>query len=516
VSEAKDKRAPFPFYPLIVAAFPVVSFFSANLAYVPFSQLLRPLLCTVGATALLWALLSLVLRNVVRGAAAATVGILCCFGYAPLVAALGFWSLYSLPMWGIPTAVLMALAAWRLTQTKALNVLSVAIAVVSVANIAYLLGKESLLMARISNEPVAGHRAGVRPDVFYIILDGHGRSDAIKRAIGYGNSSFIEGLKQRGFYVADKSHSNYCQTELSLSSSLNMDFIPNLLPKVKPDEADRAPLGHLIDHNEVGRRFRQEGYGYVSVTTGFPPVRLASADVHLGYEGGQSMIETALIGMTPLSLNQAALTSQVVERRQQLLSAFEDLETLAQPTTVPRLVVAHILAPHPPFVFKADGSSTPLHSWSGFVDGSDFMENVGPPSLYREGYSNQVTFIEKKVLGTIDVLLAAAKPDKPPIIIIQGDHGSKVGLNQNSLAKTDVHEVFPILNAYYVPVEIRKDLRPDISPVNSFRLVLSDLFGEKLPPLPDRSWYSTFPRPYSFTEVTDRIELPSEPSRSAR
>lgn len=506
MNDTAVKKAPFPFFPIIVAAFPIVSFFSANLAYVPFPQLWRPLLFTVGVTVVLWALLSLVLRSVARGAAAATVGVLCCFGYTPLASRLGFWALYSFPVWVVLTVLLMALAAWLFTQVKTLNVLAASIAVVSLANIAYLLGKESLLMARVSKAQVAGHRQGIRPDVFYIILDGHGRSDAIRRAIGYDNSDFIEALKRRGFYVAEQSHSNYCQTELSLSSSLNMDFIPNLLPKVKPDEADRSPLGHLIDHNEVGRRFRQEGYGYVSVTTGFPPVQLASADVHLGHEGGRSMIESALIALTPLSLDQEVIISQFIERRKQLLSAFEDLKTLAQPTDTPRLIVTHILAPHPPFVFKADGSELPHRGWSGFVDGSDFMENVGPPSEYREGYSNQVAFIEKKMLETIDVLIATAKPGKPPIIIIQGDHGSKVGLNQNSLAKTDVHEVFPILNAYFVPEEIRKDLRPDITPVNSFRLLLTDLFGEDLPPLANRSWYSTFPKPYDFTEVTDRIE----------
>lgn len=501
------KKAPFPFYPLIVAAFPVVSFFSANMAYVPVAHLWRPLGYTLALTALLWLVLGLVLRSPARGAAAATVGMLCCFDYQLVTRATKGWLLNPLLIWAVPTIVLMAFAAWKLTRVRTLNVLAVAIGLVSLANVGYLRARELVLMGRSTSTAAAGHTVTDRPDVYYIILDGHGRSDAIKRAIGYDNSSFIEGLRERGFYVADQSHSNYCQTELSLSSSLNMGFIPDLLPKIKPDEEERAPLGLLIDDNEVARRFRRQGYGYVSVTTGFPPVHLASADVHLGFEGGQTMIESGLIAMTPLSVDDQTAISQFITRRLQLLSAFEDLKTLAQPTAAPRLIVAHILAPHPPFVFNADGTPAPhKHEMFAYMDGSDFMENIGTPAEYRKGYAGQVEFIEKKVLETIDVLLANTKSGKRPIIIIQGDHGSKVGLNQNSLAKTDVHEVFPILNAYLVPDSIRKDLRPEITPVNSFRLVLSDLFGEALPPLPNRSWYSTFPKPYRFTEVTDRIE----------
>ncbi|RYG24023.1 hypothetical protein EON82_12130 [bacterium] len=499
----KDRR--FPFYPLIAAAFPVVSVYSSNLAYVPVEQLWRPLFVTVGATAILWAALSLVLRSVHRGAAAAMVLVLCFFANGFVEVDLLPSSPYSTYVWGAVTLLLTGLAAWKLTATKVLNVLALAVAAVALVNIGYRLGKASYLASRPAPGKVTATRQGPKPDVFYIVLDGHGRTDSVKRAIGYDDSWFVQALRKRGFYVADESHSNYAQTELSLASSLNLDFIPNLLPKIKPSDISREPLGSVLDHNEAARRFRAEGYRFVSVTTGFPPVRLAGADLHLGDGSGRTMVETALLSMTPLRHDTGIVRSQYDTRRKQLLSAFDDLRALAAPTEAPRFVVAHILAPHPPFVFGPKGESVRIGGLYSFMDGSDFLTNVGTAEQYRRGYAGQAEFIEKKVLEAVDAIVAGKQSGPRPIIVIQGDHGSKIGLDQNSLARTDLNEVFPILNAYLVPDEVRKALRPKITPVNSFRTILRELFGEDLPSLRDRSWYSTFPLPYDLTDVTDRL-----------
>ena len=122
---------------------------------------------------------------------------------------------------------------------------------------------------------------------------------------------------------------------------------------------------------------------------------------------------------------------------------------------------------------------------------------------YKNGYKNQAAYISNLTLKTLKTLLSHT--DNPPIIIVQGDHGSKLGLKQNSLAGTDLDECFSNLNAYFVPPAIKKDLYPEITPVNSFRIILSDLFGDQLPKLPDSSWHSPFAKPYELTDVTSRL-----------
>ena len=60
-------------------------------------------------------------------------------------------------------------------------------------------------------------------DVYYIILDAYGRSDILSNTLGYDNSDFLSKLEGMGFYVAECAQSNYAKTDLSLSSSLNID-----------------------------------------------------------------------------------------------------------------------------------------------------------------------------------------------------------------------------------------------------------------------------------------------------
>jgi hypothetical protein len=79
----------------------------------------------------------------------------------------------------------------------------------------------------------------------------------------------------------------------------------------------------------------------------------------------------------------------------------------------------------------------------------------------------------------------------PPVIIIQGDHGPWL----QPRAKR-----FWILNAYYLPGHM-DNLYPDLSPVNTFRLVFNAYFGGKYDMLADVSYFSPVPRLYEFTAV---------------
>ena len=57
----------------------------------------------------------------------------------------------------------------------------------------------------------------------------------------YDNSAFISDLEKMGFYVAKCSQSNYPRTDVSLGSSLNMDYLQNLNDKFTPKNEDRTP-----------------------------------------------------------------------------------------------------------------------------------------------------------------------------------------------------------------------------------------------------------------------------------
>ena len=95
---------------------------------------------------------------------------------------------------------------------------------------------------------------------------------------------------------------------------------------------------------------------------------------------------------------------------------------------------------------------------------------------------------------------------RPSIIILQADHGPGSLLNWESGAQTNVRERFSIFNAYYFPKPVDV-LYKEITPVNTFRIILNCFFGMKYQLLEEKCYYTTWERPYDFKDVTDRVGL---------
>ena len=135
--------------------------------------------------------------------------------------------------WGIVVVAAMVVAGWKhrsATLTSFLNVVGVLLctfALFSAGNAHWAIRGE---MARISAKVgSASAFKGERPDIFHVVLDGYGRTDVFERAYGFSDREFVEGLRKRGFYVADDARSNYVQTELSLASMLNLRPVQDLV-----------------------------------------------------------------------------------------------------------------------------------------------------------------------------------------------------------------------------------------------------------------------------------------------
>jgi len=173
----------------------------------------------------------------------------------------------------------------------------------------------------------------------------------------------------------------------------------------------------------------------------------------------------------------------------------------------PTLTLAHIVCPHPPFIFGADGEDISHRDDLYYLgDGNKFQGMALKPEVHVRGYRGPAVYITRRIEEVIDQVLARSKV--PPILILRSDHGSGLRLNMQSKEKTDLRERMVILNAYYFPNRDYQGLYQEITPVNSFRVVLNTLFGARFEILPDRSNYSTWAEPCQFSDVTGAVRSP--------
>lgn len=324
--------------------------------------------------------------------------------------------------------------------------------------------------AHARSVPVIARDDVAHPDVYYVILDGYGRADALAAHYGFDNQPFIEALKDRGFYIGDESSSNYPVTYLSLASSLNERYLTD-----EVGHLGRQGFYDLIRSAKVPAAFRDRGYRYDMTRT-----------VWGGTSG--SPIADAELGAAPTFANEfeAALAEQSILRgvlpktsiADYHRAAFAALRTVAGDPS-PTFTFSHIILPHPPYVFDHDGNevldTTVLRGgWGGAAN--------------EQAYIEQVRFANQQILDTVDAIRAASTT--PPIIILQGDHGTWTGRADGNPSHADVmRERMSILNAYLVPDGVRDLLYPTITPVNSFRAIDKGLFGDSIDLLPDQSWY---------------------------
>jgi hypothetical protein len=162
----------------------------------------------------------------------------------------------------------------------------------------------------------------------------------------------------------------------------------------------------------------------------------------------------------------------------------------------PRFVFAHVISPHPPFVFGPNGEAlTPDDPFT-----LRFTFDASDPSReeYLRGYAAQVAFVNAQLEQIIERILAES--DTVPVIILQGDHGP----DSNTGRVSYIQERMTNLNAYLIPGGAAT-LYSGITPVNSFRVVFNEIFGGDYERLPDRVLYSEYDLPYQFHDVTDDI-----------
>lgn len=500
-----------PLYPFFFSAFPVCSLLGANLDKAGVNQLILPLAIVLCCTALLYLVFGLILKNTQLSALLTIILSLSflCYGHCILsfmaFVYSGIRPEFFLSVFYFLVAALSLITICMLRKKNLedlsfiLNTVSLCVLVAVVVPIFRFSAREHFDLSQRfqpgqpSKQSTAGDFATEKPDVYYIILDGMERSDVLKAVFDLDDSKFIQFLESKGFFVAKESHSNYAYTALSLASSLNMEYINWLSKQVGESNKNWNPLFEMIVSSEAIKAFKKHGYKYIHFNSSF----FATGENPLADEiktiNWISPLMLACLQLTPIGIHTRIWHPAHDELRKQKLAQFKALEDVVSEPG-PKIVFAHIVMPHMPFLFDENGNAVNGSLYSYMDEWAD-----------RKGYRGQVIFVQKKMKVVIENMLKNSA--KPPVIIIQGDHGagSACQFDMEHPSREFLVERMSILNAYLLPANAKSKPYDAITPVNSFRIILNSCLGYQLPLLPDKVYFSPFNKPYKFFEVSKEL-----------
>jgi len=507
----------YPFHILLFSIFPVVHLYSLNAVETNLYELLPASAALLCCAIILWLLLKFALGNGKKAGLIVSLSVLYFFSYGPVLAFIdsaGLWpflvkmhfriTLAWLLFYLLMLVIILLYRGGIERLTRIANYTAIFLVASSVAFAAY-----SSLSHGIPVSDNRTSRGTIRgsvnlPDVYYIIVDGYGRADILQEFYGIDNSNFVSCLRQRGFYVADSSRSNYIQTLLSLASSLNMSYLDDLTgssPDARP--TDKAPLKDLINNSEVMNFLGDNGYTTIAFSSGISSTEMRTADLLISGMWVLTEFEQVLIALTPLTRISEKLGMQYAAHRNRLRFTFDNLPKTPR-MNGPVFIFAHVIAPHPPFVFDSDGAEVNPDRPFIFADGSHFTRSGGTKDEYRKGYAEYVSWLNGRLIESIDSILARSMI--PPVIVLHADHGPGSMLDWGSVDKSNVLERTSILNAVYTGGLKCSNLYPTISPVNIFRAVFNCAFGTDLELLADRSFYSAWTTPYQTIDITNELD----------
>lgn len=487
MSKIKRSLQKIPLFVIFFPVFTVLALAASNLGQSMINVILRPLLFSTLSALVLFLVLLLMTNNPHQAGILALIGEIFLLTYGHFYnlmedRVIGDWVIGThfsvLIIWAVFFVVFTLFVIFKVrfntNSTLIINIVMLTITLLQIGRITAYEIKAQIVDDDITQDqqPTLIHPQdpSSMPDVYFIILDQYARSDALMAEFEYDNQAFIDDLKEIGFWVAECSRSNYAFTVMSLSSQLNMAYVEDLT-----DEPSLKSTTALIRNNKVHRAFEEIGYITIAFDMGFPWGNLKGSDFYFD-ESTETLHRTSLDPFEILYLrstlaillftDEVGIGGQITqsdleqkaERTRLILEVLPEISAISGP----KFIHAHIITPHPPYLFNADGTL------------NRDAENTND----EDGYPTQLEFIEPRIVDVIQQILKNA--EQQPIIILQGDHGffDKKYATSNLLA-------------LHLPGNEGEDLDHHMTLINVFPFIFNHYFNANVEYLPDLSYYHT-------------------------
>lgn len=495
----------------LVWIWPGARFLAGNAGELELTGWALPLLVVAAVSALLW-LAGFILAftpilffrswSVPRAVSAGTIGVIVLFSHEGVRA----WLLASFPISATSAAAIYLgflggslVLTWFVARREQVRVaLVIAAAFLAMHPLGQAV-RTAYMSPGLLMEGAAGPRSDPSADppltgdnIYFVILDGYVGQAVLRQDLDYDIEPFLREMTRLGYAHIGAARANYTTTYLSLMGTLEMNYI---VTEDTPRYTDRRRFyPYKIQHGNspyVIERLFRAGYDVFHVGNAIVPCRphietrcLRSATRYGFYE------HLASVFLTPTKLDRLLWPVSGRDRTSfdaitPLGDAVENLMTDHQPF----FVLAHHMSPHPPY---------------RHADCSMYSRTVSEPAEQRAAYTSSIECVNRIVLSLARRLQAE---DPGAIIVFQADHGSEFRVDWKIPLREwpdgAIDERSSVFSLVRVPPRCREWLRPDLSPINTMRLVLGCVERRRPNYLEERTFLSAYEQQPDFGAVID-------------
>ncbi|HJS52906.1 MAG TPA: sulfatase-like hydrolase/transferase [Chitinophagaceae bacterium] len=323
-----------------------------------------------------------------------------------------------------------------------------------------------------------------KPDVYYLVFDSYPGTLFLKKYMDYDNSSFNEELEKRGFHVIKDPKSNYNRTAFSLASTLNFEYLKDIVnnTKISPKYYNRAKL--TIKYSAVTDIFRHYNYKFFNLSVfdfdKAPSIRrenflLMPEKNVLLYNTLPERLKNDLFWNLLVGKYAVPALQKFFARN---TSEFEFAETgrrnfnntvidsvmkiSSQNNAAPKFIYAHLYLPHPPFFYDENGKENDFK----YVIGEESQKN-------KELFISYLKYTNKIILGITDKIIN--NHGNNSVVILQSDHGFRDYEGGPSFPET----FFKNYSAFYFPDRNYAAFYDTLSNVNTFPILFNKYFNTR-------------------------------------
>ena len=480
---------------ILFSIFPGIVLYSINQSLLPIESFVLPLLLVVSFAFSLWVILRFVLKNSKKAGFIVSILFFMFLMFYHFVNVLSenedisikpmYLAFIFLIIFGLATYYFVKTKRKLDNATKITNGMAIALVSIVLLNIGIFQAETNPALAElgIPKEGISVSANENPPDVYYIFLDGHTNPIVAKKFLGQNDQEFVNFLTEKGFYVPSHyTHSNYMWTVFSTPSLLNMNYLQQIVPGYGESFPPEKDLYTMIDKNEVMYNFKSMGYQIINFDSGWWGTRIIDiADENLCEDRTMDYrLFTQIKDTTALAAIKTLddfFTEQIFAKKRQHISCeLAELATVRDRFEGPIFVFTHFDAPHPPWVFEANGE--PVKEYISGV-GTNYSENI---ENRTNAYFKQMKFIDNEIQKIIEKILDDTEHEK--IIIIQSDHGARLEPKGSTPEEKKVI-LLGNFNAFYLPDDSGKFLA-EHSNVNTFRIIFNTYFNGNYEILEDK------------------------------